>query len=155
MEYNQQANIVAAKMEKKKEKKRQDINQEMILMLPFMIYAGAGRFMLTFDGKRKYIKIAQIQELVLHTIPLACIVWYNNRQEIVYSDDLRQAMHVSFSMSFWFTLFELVVYYFMKVANKNLEIDDYHKIPYVASGTAKIIGILSVLVAIGAVALGT
>ena len=64
-------------------------------------------------------------------------------------------MHVSFSMSFWFTLFELVVYYFMKVANKNLEIDDYHKIPYVASGTAKIIGILSVLVAIGAVALGT
>ena len=29
-------------------------------MLPFMIYAGAGRYMLTFDGKRRYIKIAQI-----------------------------------------------------------------------------------------------
>ena len=47
-------------MEKKKEKKRQGINQEMIMMLPFMIYAGSGRYMLTFDGKRKYIKIAQI-----------------------------------------------------------------------------------------------
>ena len=142
-------------MEKKKEKKRQDINQEMILMLPFMIYAGAGRFMLTFDGKRKYIKIAQIQELVLHTIPLACIVWYNNRQEIVYDEDLRQAMQITFTASFFLTMIELVCYYFMKVANVNLEIDDHHKLPYVASGTAKVIGILSVLVAIGAVVLGT
>ena len=114
-------------MEKKKEKKRQDINQEMILMLPFMIYAGAGRYMLTFDGKRRYIKIAQIQELILHTIPLGCLVWYNNKQEIAYSDDLYLAMQITFTMSFFLTLIEVVCYYFMKVTNVNLEINAKYK----------------------------
>ena len=92
-------------------------------MLPFMIYAGAGRYMLTFDGKRKYIKIAQIQEIVLHTIPLGCLIWYNNRQEIKYSDDLYLAMQIFFTLSFFSTLIELVFYYFMKVAHVDLEIN--------------------------------
>lgn len=142
-------------MEKKKEKKRQNINQEMIMMLPFMIYAGSGRYMLTFDGKRKYIKIAQIQELVLHTIPLGCLVWYNNKQEIEYSDDLYLAMQITFTMLFFSTLAELVCFYFMKVAHIDIEINDQYKKPYVSSGTMKAIGIGSVLVAIGAVVLGT
>ena len=155
MYYDQQVDIVAAKMEKKKEKKRQDINQEMILMLPFMIYAGAGRYMLTFDGKRKYIKIAQIQELVMHTLPLGCIVWYNNRQEILYSDDLYLAMQITFTASFFLTLLELVCFYFMKVANVDLEINAEYQQPYVSSGTMKGLGIGSVLLAAGAVVLGT
>ena len=29
-------------------------------MLPFMMYAGAARHMLTYDNKRKYVKMAQV-----------------------------------------------------------------------------------------------
>ena len=58
-------------------------------------------------------------------------------------------------MLFFSTLAELVCFYFMKVAHIDIEINDQYKKPYVSSGTMKAIGIGSVLVAIGAVVLGT
>ena len=53
-----------------------------MLMTPFLIVSGAGRFLLTPDHKRSIIKLAQLQELVLHTIPLSALIQYNNTQEI-------------------------------------------------------------------------
>ena len=43
---------------KKTEKTRQMANEETIFVLPFFMYAGAGRHILSFDMKRKYIKIS-------------------------------------------------------------------------------------------------
>ena len=59
----------------------------------------------------------------MHTVPLGCLVWYNNKQEIVYSDDLYLAMQIFFTLSFFSTLLEVVCYYFMKVAHVNIEIN--------------------------------
>ena len=53
-------------------------------MMPFLIYAGAGRQMLTFDNKRRIIKISQVQELILHTLPVGGLIVYNNTKEIEY-----------------------------------------------------------------------
>ena len=47
-------------MMKKVEKKRSSFTRELLLMLPFMMYAGAARHMLTFDNKRKFVKMAQV-----------------------------------------------------------------------------------------------
>ena len=56
-------------------------------MMPFMMYAGTGRLMLTADNKRKIIKISQVQEFFLHTLPLGGLIMYNNMQEVVHSED--------------------------------------------------------------------
>ncbi len=40
--------------------------------------------MLTGDNKRRLIKVSQVQELILHTIPLAALIMYNNGTDIAY-----------------------------------------------------------------------
>lgn len=49
-----------------------------LFMLPLMMYAGSARALLTFDNKRKFIKVAQMQELILHTAPMCALIWFNN-----------------------------------------------------------------------------
>ena len=103
------------KEEKKKEVKRSDSNQTMTVLLAFFMYAGAARLMLTFDNKRKYIKIAQVQELVLHTIPIGALIWYNNTTDIQYSEEVDLAVKITFIASLSLTLAETVYFYVSKV----------------------------------------
>jgi uncharacterized protein YjaZ len=46
------------KKQKKIEKKIKKQNKQLLIMMPFLMYAGAGRQMLTYDKKRKIIKIS-------------------------------------------------------------------------------------------------
>ena len=46
------------KFEKKQEKKRQSRMTMDLFLLPMMMYAGSARALLTFDKKRKFIKVA-------------------------------------------------------------------------------------------------
>ena len=72
---------------KKAEKKKKEHARRQANMMPFMMYAGTGRLMLTADNKRKIIKISQVQEFFLHTLPLGGLIMYNNMQEVVHSED--------------------------------------------------------------------
>ena len=54
----------------------------MLIMMPFLIYAGAGRLLLTPDGKRNIIKMSQLQEIILHTGPIAGLITYNSSKEV-------------------------------------------------------------------------
>ena len=47
-----------AKQNKKTMKQRNSTNMINLLLLPFMLYAGSARFLLTYDNKRKYVKFA-------------------------------------------------------------------------------------------------
>ena len=64
-------------------------------------------------------------------------------------------MQIIFTLSFFSTLIELVAFYFMKVAHVNMEINAESKKPYVSSSTMKALGIFSILLAAGAVVIGT
>ena len=64
-------------------------------------------------------------------------------------------MQILFTLSFFSTLIELVSFYFFKVAHVNLEINPEDKKPYVSSSTMKAIGVGSVLMAAGAIVIGT
>lgn len=92
-------------------------------MLPLMMYAGSARALLTFDNKRKFIKVAQMQELILHTVPMCALIWYNNTTMISYNEDLFNTMKVLFILSSSFNLIEVVFFYYNKVSGKNLEVD--------------------------------
>ena len=73
----------------------------------------------------------------------------------MYNGDLYLAMQIFFTLSFFMTLGELVVFYFWKVANVNIEINAENQRPYVSSTSMKAIGIFSVMLAITAVIIGT
>ena len=49
----------------------------LFLLLPAM-YAGSGRHLMTQNGKRSIIKVAQVQEFILHTLPLGALIFYNS-----------------------------------------------------------------------------
>jgi len=140
---------------KKIEKKRSSMMNEMLLMLPFMMYAGAGRHVLTFDNKRKLIKMAQIQELVLHTIPLGALIWYNNSTDIEYDETLDTMLKVVFCMSLLFNLIEIVIFYYYKVSGKNLEVNKTTGKAKAAPSLVKVIGAVLVLLTGIAVIVGT
>ena len=53
-----QANDKMKKKLKKTEKKRVRLNNQQIFLLPIFMYAGAGRHMVSFDNKRKYVKVS-------------------------------------------------------------------------------------------------
>lgn len=48
------------KSQKKTLKKENEQRQRMLLTMPFLMFAGAGRLLLTVDKKRKIIKVAQM-----------------------------------------------------------------------------------------------
>ena len=54
----EQLKAVEEKKKKKKEKKTRAYNQELAMMAPFLMYAGAGRLMLSLDGKRRIVKVS-------------------------------------------------------------------------------------------------
>lgn len=94
----------------------------MLLMMPFFIYSGAGRLLITVDNKRKYIKVSQMQELILHTIPIGALIAYNNTTDIEYSDTLDILTKLSFGALCLFTFIEIIAFYVLKVKGKNPEI---------------------------------
>jgi len=107
----------------KLEKKAKEKAKTLAMMMPFMMYAGAGRFMLTVDNKRKIIKIAQVQEFFLHTLPLGGLMAYNNMQDVVFNEDIKSASNIFFSASAALSLIEIVYLYCKKVQGVNLEVD--------------------------------
>ena len=121
-----------------------------------MIYAGAGRHMLTFDNKSKFIKVAQIQELILHTIPLGALIWYNNTTDIVYDEDLDLMAKIVFMMSLVFNLGEIVTFYFFKVTGDNIELTkELPRRPRTSNYFVRIIGFCSIMLAGVAITIGT
>ena len=87
------------------------------------MYTGAGRFMLNADNKRKIIKISQVQEFVLHTIPIPCLIYYNNEQEHLHNEDLETVQRIFFGALLLFTLIEIVYFYCAKIQGDNPEVD--------------------------------
>ena len=72
------------------------MTQEMHLILPFAMYSGGAKHILNVDNKRKFIKVTQIQEIILHTIPLGALIWYNNSTDIVYDETLDIVVKICF-----------------------------------------------------------
>ena len=101
---------------KKMEKKRVRLNNQQIFLLPVFMYAGAGRHMVSFDNKRKYVKMSQIQELILHTLPLGALIWYNNTTDIEYDETLFLVTQIVFIASITLNLIEIVAFYIYKAA---------------------------------------
>ena len=81
------------------------------MFMPFMIYSGAGRHMLTLDKKSSVIKISQVQELILHTLPIGGLIVYNNTKEIEYDETLDLVVRILFLMSASLTMLEILVFY--------------------------------------------
>ena len=98
------------------------VSNQIILLLPLFMYAGAGRHIVSFDNKRKYIKISQMQELVLHTLPLGGLIWYNNSTDIEYEETLDMITKITFIASFVLNLVEIILFYVYKAAGYNLEL---------------------------------
>ena len=91
------------------------MTQEMHLLLPFAMYSGGAKHILNVDNKRKFIKVTQIQEIILHTIPLGALIWYNNSTDIVYDESLDLAIKIVFGISLGFNLIEINAFYCAKV----------------------------------------
>jgi hypothetical protein len=142
------------KAAKKAAKKQKQQAQETILLLPLMMYAGSGRLLLTADGKRSFIKLSQVQELVLHTIPIYALMVYNNNTDIIYNNELKQANESLFPALFTLTLFEIVIFYCKRVGGDNLEKVKMTGKAKVAHGKVKNWGYLSILLATAAVLIG-
>ena len=47
-------------------------------MTPIVLYSGFGRVVMLYERKTSLLQVAQAQELLLHTLPLGMIVFYNN-----------------------------------------------------------------------------
>ena len=77
------------------------------MFLPLLMYSGAGRYILTTENKRKIIKMAQAQEILLHTLPLGALIIYNNLQNVKYNEELEEAVKAIFPLSAILTLIEL------------------------------------------------
>ena len=91
-------------------KKKEEMQCLLYLMLPAM-YAGAGRHLITFDGKKKFIKIAQVQELLLHTVPLCALIFYNSSADSVhYHEAVDTTAKVFFCISLALNLIEIIVF---------------------------------------------
>ena len=90
------------------------VNNQTILLLPLFMYAGAGRHIVSFDNKRKYIKISQVQELILHTLPLGGLIWYNNTTDIEYDETLDLMTKIVFIASITLNLIEIIAFYIFK-----------------------------------------
>ena len=67
--------------------------------------------MLTLDKKRSVIKISQVQELILHTLPIGGLIVYNNTKEIEYDETLDLVVRILFLMSASLTMLEILVFY--------------------------------------------
>jgi len=122
--------------------------------MPFMIYSGAGRHMLTLDKKRSVIKISQVQELILHTLPIGGLIVYNNTKEIEYDETLDLVVQILFLMSASLTMLEILVFYGYKCAGNNIEVQKSTGNPKVERATFFKIGIFSVLACVGAICVG-
>ena len=86
------------------------------MLLPLFMYAGAGRHVVSFDNKRKYIKISEVQELVLHTLPLGGLIWYNNSTDIEYDETLDTMAKIIFIASLALNLVEIILFHVYKAA---------------------------------------
>ena len=53
--------------------------------------------------------------MVLHTIPLAALIWYNNTTDIEYDESLDLAIKIVFGISLGFNLIEIIAFYCAKV----------------------------------------
>mmetsp|Transcript_14947 Transcript_14947/g.18819 ORF Transcript_14947/g.18819 Transcript_14947/m.18819 type:complete len:203 (+) Transcript_14947:159-767(+) len=142
------------KAAKKKEKKKRELSQNLALMTPFLMFSGAGRFMLNAENKRKIIKMAQIQEFVLHTVAIGGLISYNMEQDIVKNEDLELFMTIAFIGSASFSLIELVYYYCMKVKGVNVEIDRKTQKPHANQKFVRGYGFCSVVMAALAIGVG-
>ena len=112
--------------------------------------------MLTYDNKRKFIKISQIQELILHTIPLGALIWYNNTTDIEYDDSLDTMIKVVFIMSLVFNLGEIVTFYFFKVTGNNIELTKTEpRRAKTGHFSVRMIGFCSIMLAAIAISVGT
>ena len=49
------------------------------IFTPIIVYTGFGRVAMLYERKFSLIQISQAQELLLHTLPLGLIVFYNNK----------------------------------------------------------------------------
>ena len=123
MSYMKTPNPEDAKNTKRYKKKKNSADMKNLLLLPFMLYAGSARFLLTFENKRSFVKFAQIQELVFHLIPLSSLIRYNNSTEINYSDPIDKTISIIFGLSFTFTIIEMVAFYCAKATKQNLEVN--------------------------------
>ena len=48
------------------------------ILTPMVLYAGFGRVVMLYERKTSLLQVAQAQELLLHTLPLGMLVFYNN-----------------------------------------------------------------------------
>lgn len=126
----------------------------MLLMMPFLIYSGAGRMLLTVENKRKVIKVSQLQELFFHTVPIGGLIAYNNSTDIEYDETLDLLTKISFGALCFLTLIEIIAFYSMKAKGKNPEIVKKTGKPRVGTNSAQRIGIISVLLCIVAIVVG-
>lgn len=100
--------------------------QQLLFMMPLMMYAGSGRELLTYEGKRSIVKTSQVQELVLHTIPLGALVWYNNSTEVEVDESLDLALKILLILSLLLNAVELVLFNFFKASGQNIEISPHN-----------------------------
>ena len=99
------------------------MTQEMHLILPFAMYSGGAKHILNVDNKRKFIKVTQIQEIILHTIPLGALIWYNNSTDIVYDETLDIVVKIVFCTSLALNLIEIFIYRIYKASGTNIELN--------------------------------
>ena len=59
--------------------------------------------------------MAQVQELILHTLPLGGLIWYNNTTDIIYDETFDMAAKVLFIASLTLNLIEIIAFYIFKV----------------------------------------
>ena len=88
-------------------------------------------------------------------MPLGALIWYNNSTDIQYNSDLDTLMKVIFCTSFGLTLIEIVIYHCAKVHGIDYEVDKRTKRPLLHSTVVKIFGIITILLTVGAIVIGT